>query len=61
MSLGCIFKLKILIYPYKQKYVLNSGPTLVKIAPPALTLGVSTNLINFTPKSWPDAWVWMHV
>ena len=61
MSFGCIFKLKILIYPYIQKYVLNRGPTLFKITPPALTLRATKNLRDFTPKLWPDAWVWMHV
>ena len=41
--------MKLLIYPYKHKYVLNRGPALLKIAPPALNLGVETKLRDFTP------------
>ena len=29
--------------------MFNKGPTLLKIAPPALTLGVETKLRDFTP------------
>ena len=36
--------------------MFNRGPTLTEISPPALTLGVNTNLTDFTPKSWLDAW-----
>ena len=49
------------IYPYKQKYVFNRGPTLPKISTTALTLRVNINLIDFTPKLRLHAWVWMHV
>ena len=50
MSLGYFFLWKILIYPYKNKYVLNRGPTLLKSAQPALTLGVKSFKFVFTPK-----------
>ena len=38
------------IYPYKQKYVFNRGPTLPKIFLTALTLGVNPNLLDFYHK-----------